>query len=167
MSKTQENLKAAFAGESQANRKYLAFAKVAEAEGKLGIARLFRVAAEGETIHALNHLRTLGEIKSTAENLKVAIDGETHEFETMYPGFIKEAREEGEKGAEISFNSANEVEKIHQRMYSEALAKIEAGEDIDLVEYKICEICGNVFVGEEPDNCPICRAPKGKFYSIV
>lgn len=167
MSKTQENLKAAFAGESQANRKYLAFAKAAEAEGKPGVARLFRAAAEGETIHALNHLRTLGEVKTTAENLKAAIAGETHEFETMYPQFIKEAQEEGEKGAEISFNGANEVEKIHQQMYSAALAKIETGEDADLAEYKVCEVCGNVFVGAVPDTCPICKAPSSKFYLIA
>jgi rubrerythrin len=167
MSKTQDNLKAAFAGESQANRKYLAFAKAAEAEGKPGVARLFRVAAEGETVHALNHFRTLGEVRTTAENLKAAIAGETHEFETMYPQFIKEAQEEGEKGAEISFNSANEVEKIHQQMYSAALARIEAGEDVDLAEYKVCEICGNVFVGEIPENCPICKAPREKFKQVL
>jgi len=167
MSKTRENLEAAFAGESQANRKYLAFAKAAEAEGKLGVARLFRVAAEGETIHALNHLRTLGEIKSTAENLEAAIAGETHEFEIMYPGFIKEAQEEGERGAEISFNSANEVEKIHQQMYSEALKAIHNGNDIETSEYYICGVCGYPALGEVPGKCPVCGAPKEKFYPVV
>lgn len=167
MSKTQENLKAAFAGESQANRKYLAFAKAAEAEGRPGVAKLFRAAAQGETVHALNHLRTLGGVNTTVENLKAALEGETYEIEQMYPQFIKEAQEEGEKAAEMSFNGANEVEKIHQQMYREALSRVEAGEDVDLAEYNVCEICGNVFVGEVPDACPICKAPKEKFYSVA
>ena len=166
MSKTQEDLKAAFAGESQANRKYLAFAKAAEKEGKPNLAKLFLAAAEGETVHAHKHLANLSGVKSSAENLKEAIAGETYEIETMYPGFIADAQAEGEKAAEIGFMGANEVEKQHQRRFQQALEKIEAGEDIEALEYYICPICGNLFDGELPDNCPICKAAKASFYQI-
>lgn len=167
MSKTKDNLKAAFAGESQANRKYLAFAKAAEIEGKNNLAKLFRAVAEGETVHALNHLRNLGEVKNSVENLKTAIAGETYEIETMYPDFIASAQEEGEKSAEISFSGANEIEKMHQRSYQEALAEIEAGNDISAKEYFVCGICGYLAEGEAPDNCPICKALKEKFTLIA
>ncbi len=166
MSKTQENLKAAFAGESQANRRYLAFAKVAEAEGKTNLANLFRVVAEGETIHALKHLNNMGEVKDSIENVKAAIAGETYEIETMYPGFIAEAEQEGEGGAKMSFFGANEVEKTHQAVFTKALEAVEAGNDIPETEYHICSVCGELFEGQVPDNCPICKAPKEKFYSI-
>jgi len=162
MSKTTEDLKAAFAGESQANRKYLAFAKVAEVEGKANLAKLFRAVAEGETIHALKHLNTLGEIKTSLENVKAALAGETYEIETMYPSFIADAQAEGEKAAEMSFTGANEVEKIHQGQFAAALAKVEAGEDIEAKEYHVCPVCGNLFDGELPDNCPICKVSKEK-----
>lgn len=166
MSKTQENLKAAFAGESQANRKYLAFAKAAEAEGKTNLAKLFRVVAEGETIHALKHLNVLGEVKASVENLKAAIAGETYEIETMYPEFISAAEEEGEGGAKISFIGANEVEKTHQAVFQKALEAIESGNDIDEVQYHICSVCGELFEGDVPESCPICKMPKEKFYTI-
>ncbi|EKE25211.1 MAG: rubrerythrin [uncultured bacterium] len=166
MSKTTEGLKAAFAGESQANRKYLAFAKVAEAEGKINLAKLFRAVAEGETIHALKHLNTLGEVKNSTENVKTALAGETYEIEKMYPEFIVAAQDEGEKAAEISFTGANEVEKVHQAQFKAALAKVEAGEDIDEKEYHVCSVCGNLFDGELPDNCPICKVPKEKFIKM-
>ncbi|NTV40955.1 MAG: rubrerythrin family protein [Candidatus Moranbacteria bacterium] len=166
MSKTQENLKAAFAGESQANRKYLAFAKVAEAEGKTNLAKLFRVVAEGETVHALKHLNNLGEVKDSVENVKAAIAGETYEVETMYPEFIAAAEEEGNGAAKVSFIGANEVEKIHQATFRKALEAVEAGNDIPEVQYHICSVCGELFEGEVPDNCPVCKAPKEKFYSI-
>lgn len=166
MSKAQEGLKTAFAGESQANRKYLAFAKVAEAEGKTNLAKLFRAVAEGETIHALKHLNTLGEVKNSTENVRAAISGETYEIETMYPEFIQAAQEEGEKAAEISFIGANEVEKVHQKLFKEALMKVEAGEDISEKEYHVCPICGNLFTDEIPDNCPICKAAKASFYKM-
>lgn len=166
MSKTQENLKAAFAGESQANRRYLAFAKVAEAEGKVNLAKLFKVVAEGETIHALKHLNVLGEVKDSIENVKAAIAGETYEIETMYPEFIDEAENEGNGAAKISFIGANEVEKTHQAAFRKALEAVETGSDIAEVQYHVCSICGELFEGEVPDNCPICKAPKEKFYSI-
>lgn len=166
MNKTQQDLRAAFAGESQANRKYLAFAEAAEREGKNNLAKLFRAVAEGETIHALKHLKTLGEVKSSLENVKSALAGETYEIETMYPGFIVDAQNENEKAAEVSFTGANEVEKVHQKHFQEALAKIEAGEDIEEKEYLVCPICGNLFDSEIPDNCPICKVSKEKFYQI-
>ncbi len=166
MSKTQENLKAAFGGESQANRKYLAFAKAAETEGRMNLAKLFRAVAEGETIHALKHLGVLGEVKSSVENLKAAIAGETYEIESMYPAFIEQAQEDGEGSAKVSFIGANEVEKSHQASFSKALEEIETGGDIEEKEYTICSVCGNLFEGEAPDVCPVCKFPKEKFYKI-
>ena len=167
MSKTQEDLKAAFAGESQANRKYLAFAKAAEKEGKANLAKLFRAVAEGETVHALKHLGNLGEIKDSAENLKSAIAGETYEIETMYPGFIADAENEGEKGAHLSFFGANEVEKTHQREFMAALSQVEDGIDIAGQKYFVCQVCGQLELAEAPENCPICKAPKTSLIEIV
>lgn len=121
MSKTVENLKDAFAGESQANRKYLAFADKAESEGKPGVAKLFRAAAAAETIHAHAHLRLLKGIGSTEENLKSAIEGETYEFKSMYPEMMKDAEAEGENAVSRYFGFANEAEKIHAELYTAAL----------------------------------------------
>ncbi len=163
MQKTNINLMEAFAGESQANRKYLAFAKKAEDEGFKQIAKLFRAAADAETVHALNHLRELGEIKSTKENLQAAIGGETHEFESMYPQMIADAEKEGMKGALRSFNYANEVEKIHAELYKKALDNLGKNE---VVDYHVCQVCGNTVEGEAPDKCPICGAPKKSFKKI-
>ena len=165
MSKTEDNLAAAFAGESQANRKYLAFAVKAETEGQMGLAKLFRVAAEGETVHALNHLQALGGVKETAENLKSAIAGETYEVETMYPGFIAELQA-GEAAAKMSFTNAERVEEIHQRMFQKALEKLEAGEEILEPEYYVCGVCGYPAVGEAPEVCPICGAPRSQFKKV-
>ncbi len=166
MSKTHDDLKAAFAGESQANRKYLAFAQAAEKENKPNLAKLFRAVAEGETIHAIKHFTTLGEVKSSLENVKAALAGETYEIETMYPEFIKDAQAEGEKAAEISFTGANEVEKIHQGQFGAALKEVEAGNDIPAQKYYVCQICGQLELGEAPDNCPVCKAPKAKFVQM-
>jgi rubrerythrin len=163
MSKTEKNLQEAFAGESQANRKYLAFAKKAESEGYKQIAKLFRAAAEAETVHALSHLRELGGIKSTKENLEVAIGGETHEFQSMYPQMIGDADAEGQKGALRSFHLANEVEKIHAGLYSKALENLGNNPDVD---YHVCQVCGNTVEGEPPDKCPICGAPKKMFKKV-
>lgn len=163
MSNTENNLKEAFAGESQANRKYLAFAKKAEDEGFKQIARLFRAAAEAETVHAYNHLRELGGIKSTKENLEEAINGESYEFQKMYPQMIKDAEAEGIKGALRSFNFANEVEKIHAELYRKALENI--GKNL-VVDYYVCQICGNTVEGEPPDECPICKAKKQAFKKV-
>lgn len=161
MSKTEKNLQDAFAGESQANRRYLAFAKKADKEGHPQTARLFRAAAE--TVHAHAHLKQLDGIKSTKENLEAAISGETFEFENMYPQMIKEAEEEGNKGALRSFNLANEVEKIHADLYKKALDNLGSNKDTD---YYVCEVCGYTAEGEAPDECPVCKAKKKAFKKI-
>jgi len=166
MSKSEENLKAAFAGESQANRKYLAFAKKADADGKKQVAKLFRAAADAETVHALNHLNVMGGVKSTAENLKEAVAGETHEYTEMYPGMIKDAEDEGNAEAKASFEKANKVEQVHANLYKEALAAVESGKDLEGKDIHVCQVCGNTFVGDVPDNCPICGVPKQSFKKI-
>lgn len=161
--KTIENLKQAFAGESQANRKYLAFAKKAEEEGYRQVAKLFRAAGEAETVHAHNHLGVLGGIKSTKENIQEAVDGETYEFKNMYPKMIKEAEVEGETEAKKSFNYANKVEEIHANFYKKYLDNIDSIGEIDLY---VCQRCGNTVEGSAPDACPICGAPKSMFKKI-
>jgi len=163
MSKTEKNLQDAFAGESQANRKYLAFAKKAEQEGYKQVAKLFRAAAEAETVHAHNHLRTLGGIKSTKENLEEAISGESYEFQKMYPQMIEDAKVEDKKGALQSFNYANEVEKIHAELYKKAITNLGKNPEVD---YYVCQVCGNTVEGEPPDKCPICNSPKKMFKKI-
>lgn len=163
MSNTEKNLKEAFAGESQANRKYLAFAKKAEEEGYKTVAALFKAAAEAETIHAHNHLRELKGIKSTKENLMEAINGETFEFQSMYPKMIEEAKAESNNGALRSFNYANEVEKVHAGLFKKALENLEKKES---VTYYVCPICGNTFENDAPDKCPICNAAKSSFIKI-
>jgi len=162
--KTLENLMAAFAGESQANRKYLAFAKKAEEEGYPKIAKLFRSAAEAETIHALKHFEVAGKIGSTLENLKAAVAGETHEFTEMYPEFIKEAESLGDKDAVRSFNLAAKAEAVHANLYKEALKALEAGSDLD-GEFYICPVCGNI-EKTKPERCPICGVPGEKFFQV-
>jgi len=163
MANTEKNLLEAFAGESQANRKYLAFARKAEEEGYRQIAKLFRAAAEAETVHALNHLRELGGIKSTKENLEAAINGESYEFQKMYPEFIKDAKAEGKESALRSFNFANEVEKIHAELYRKALENLGRNPEVD---YYVCQVCGNTVEGAPPDECPICGAKKEAFKKI-
>ncbi|WP_333656032.1 rubrerythrin family protein [Dissulfurispira sp.] len=163
MSKVEKDLLEAFAGESQANRKYLAFAKKAEEEGYRQVAKLFRAAAEAETVHAHNHLREAGGIKSTKENLDEAINGETYEFQKMYPQMIEDAKTEGNNGALRSFNFANEVEKIHAELYKKALENLGKNPDVD---YYVCQVCGNTVENEAPDECPICGAKKQAFKEI-
>lgn len=163
MGKAEKDLLEAFAGESQANRKYLAFAKKAEEEGYKQVAKLFRAAAEAETVHAHNHLREVGGIKSTKENLNEAISGETYEFQKMYPQMIEDAKTEGNGGALRSFNFANEVEKIHAELYKKALENIGKNPDVD---YYVCQVCGNTVENEAPDECPICGAKKQAFKKI-
>ncbi len=163
MSKTEQNLSEAFAGESQANRKYLAFAKQADQEGYKQVAKLFRAAAEAETVHAHSHLRTLGGVKSTADNLQEAVNGETHEFKTMYPAMIEAAKAENEKAALRSFTFANEVEKIHAALYEKALSNLEELEETD---YYVCSVCGYTCENAPPDDCPVCKS-KAKAFSKV
>ncbi len=164
MSKTENNLKEAFAGESQANRKYLAFAKKAEVEGHPQVAKLFRAAAEAETVHAHTHLRTLKGVNSTADNLKEAINGETHEFKSMYPPMIAEAKAEGNEAAVRTFTYANEVEKVHAALYQKALDSL--GKPAAAVDYYVCTVCGYTCEQEAPDECPVCKAKKKAFVKV-
>ena len=163
---TTQNLKDAFAGESQANRKYLAFAKKAQEEGFPQIAKLFRAAAEAETIHAHAHLRVLGGVKGTADNLKAAIEGEGFEFEKMYPQFVQQAQAEGQKDAVRSFSLAMAVEKIHHGLYTGALTTFQSGKDLPAESIWVCPVCGNTVAGSAPDACPVCGAPKAKFTEV-
>ena len=164
MSKSEDNLKEAFAGESQANRKYLAFAAKADQEGFPQAARLFRAAAEAETVHAHAHLRALKGIKSTKENLKEAVAGETHEFKSMYPGMIETAKAEGNKEAERTFHFANEVEKIHAGLYQQMLDNLDNAKDA--YSYYVCPVCGYTVEREAPETCPVCGA-KGKMFKKI
>jgi rubrerythrin len=164
MSKTENDLKEAFAGESQANRTYLAFAKKAEQEGYKQVARLFRAAAEAETVHAHAHLRELGGVKSTKENLGTAITGETHEFKSMYPAMIEDAKAEDNKGALRSFTYANDVEKIHAALYQKALDGL--GKEEKDADYYVCQVCGMTVEGEAPDECPVCKSKKQAFKKV-
>lgn len=157
--KTLENLMAAFAGESQANRKYLAYAKKAEAEGKINAAKLFRAAADAETLHAHKHFEVAGKIKSTAENLKDAVGGETYEYKSMYPDFLKAAEEEGHQEAIRTFTYALKAEEVHARLYEEALANLDSTEE---VFYYLCPVCGNIEKAV-PEKCFICGVPGEKF----
>lgn len=163
---TQENLSAAFAGESQANRKYLAFAKKAESEGFPQVAKLFRAAAEAETIHAQAHLRAMGGIKSTVDNLQTAVDGEGYEFREMYPPFLKIAQEEGSKSAEVSFKNALAVEEIHHELYQGAFEAVKAGNDLPEKKLFVCEVCGHTVYDEAPEKCPVCNAPQAKYTEV-
>ena len=163
MSKTEQNLRDAFAGESQANRTYLAFAQQAEKEGHPQVAKLFRAAGAAETVHAHAHLRALGEIGNTTENLKVAVAGETHEFKSMYPVMIEAAKEEGNKTAERSFAFANEVEKVHAELYQKALDNLDSIKDAD---YHVCSVCGMTVENEAPDTCPVCGANGSAFFKV-
>jgi rubrerythrin len=166
MSSTKDNLQNAFAGESQANRKYLFFAEKAAQEGHKQVAKLFRAAADAETVHAKNHLKVMGGIKSTRENLLAAKGGENYEFTEMYPGFIKQAEADGEDKAKDSFGLANEVEQIHHGLFNAALSRIEKGETIEEKAIHVCQYCGNTVEGEAPEKCPVCGAPKKMFKLI-
>jgi rubrerythrin len=163
MNKTDGNLKAAFAGESQANRRYLAFAQKAEEEGFTQAAKLFRAAAEAETIHALNHFRITGEIKSTLDNLNAALSGETFEFQKMYPEYLVIAKKENKQAA-WSFDVANKVEQIHAKLYQKAIDALKNKKEMAKVDYYVCGTCGNTVEGEAPEKCPICGSPRAKFF---
>jgi len=164
MSKTQENLAEAFAGESQASRKYHHFAIAAEQEGFAQIARLFRAAALAETIHAGNHLKALGGISSTKENLQKAIEGEHYEVNTMYPAFHQDSEAEGDKKASRAFKYAWEVEKEHEELYKQALATLE--QSAEMAEYYVCPVCGHTHAGKPTTNCPVCGTLATKFIRV-
>ena len=163
MSKSEQNLSEAFAGESQANRKYLAFAKQADKEGYAQVAKLFRAAADAETIHAHNHLSALKGVGNTEKNLKEAIAGETHEFKSMYPGMIADAEAEGDKAATRTLSYANEVEKVHAALYQKALENM-AG--LEAVDYYVCSVCGYTCEKEPPEKCPVCNSNAKAFHKV-
>ena len=157
--KTLDNLMEAFAGESQANRKYLAYSKKAEKDGNLNASKLFKAASDAETLHALKHFEVAGKIGSTADNLKDAVAGETHEYTDMYPDFVKEAEATGNKAALMSFTFAMKAEEVHAKLYQEALENLEQTEE---VFYYLCPVCGNI-EKVRPDKCSICGVPGDKF----
>ncbi len=160
---TEDNLKSAFAGESQAHMKYLIFADKAEEEGRLNVARLFRAIAYAEQVHAANHLNALGTVGSTSVNLQAAIGGETYEVEEVYPAYKAVAELQEERRAMQSMNFALEAEKIHAGMYQKAKQAVDGGSDIKLGDLFICSVCGYTVEGEAPGRCPVCGAVKGKF----
>jgi len=167
MTKTDENLAEAFAGESQANRKYLAYGAAAASEGLPQVAKLFRAVAAAETIHAHAHLRALGGVKKTAENLAAAISGEKHEFESMYPGFVATAEAEGNHAATISMKNALAVENIHYGLFKGALDAVAAGGDLPEADIHVCDVCGHTVIGDSPDRCPVCGAGKARFSQVA
>ena len=163
MGSTLDNLKEAFAGESQANRKYLAFAKKADEEGHPQAARLFRAAAAAETVHAHNHLNVIGDVGSTLDNLKAAYEGEHHEFTKMYPDFLEKAKGEGNNAALQTFHWANEVEKVHGALYQKAAEALDSMTD---APYYVCQRCGYTVESSAPDKCPVCGASSDQFDKI-
>jgi rubrerythrin len=167
MEKTSENLKNAFAGESQANRRYLAFSQKADEEGFSQAAKLFRAAAEAETVHALNHVRIMGEVKTTVQNLDAAVAGETFEYKKMYPEYIEASRMEQNTQATWSFNVANQVEKVHADLFAKAAKALKTGQDLPKVDYYACSVCGNTVESEAPEKCPVCGNPKSKFFKVA
>ena len=164
---TPDNLQAAFAGESQASQKYLAFAAKADTEGHPQIAKLFRAAAAAESVHARAHLHVMQGVGDTKGNLQAAIDGERYEFKEMYRDFIQEAEKDGNRGAVVSFRNAMEVEKIHHDIYTKAMEVLTAGNDLASAAIHVCDVCGNTVVGEVPGNCPVCGAPKSRFNEVT
>lgn len=160
---TADNLSAAFAGESQAHMRYLIFADKAEQEGKPNVARLFRAISFAEQVHATNHLRELGNVGSTVDNLAAAIGGETFEVEEMYPAYLSVARLQDEQGAQRSMTGALETEKVHMDMYKDARQAVESGRDVVIGPIGICQVCGFTIEGQAPDKCPVCGAPADRF----
>ena len=166
MPTTKENLKAAFAGESQANQKYRAFAKKAERDGFPNIAKLFKTAAEAERIHAEGHLGALDGIGTTVENIKEAIGGETYEYTEMYPPMLDQAEKDAHK-AKRMFKYAVDAEDVHAQLYKLALAAAEAGKDLEVTEFYLCPVCGHIEFGKPEDNCPICGTLASKYVKLV
>jgi len=166
MSTTTENLKEAFAGESQANQKYRAFAKRAELDGFPNVAKLFRTTAEAERIHAEGHLRSLEGIGSTKDNLQAAVEGETYEFTTMYPPMLEQARTDNH-GAKTMFGFALKAEAVHAELYKQALAAVAAGQDFSEMSFYLCPVCGHIEFGKPPETCPICGAKAERFGQVA
>ncbi len=165
MPTTQDDLATAFAGESQANRRYLAFARQAEKEGLPQIAKLFRAAADAETIHALAHLANSGGVGKTLQNLEAAVAGETYEFTEMYPPMVERAKAEGHR-AKTMLGFANAAERVHARLFTQALEAMKSGKDLSQMEVFLCPVCGDIEFGAPPEKCPICGAPAAKFQRV-
>ncbi len=165
MATTESNLKEAFAGESQANRKYLAFARKAEQEGFKNVARLFRTTAEAETIHALSHFGAMDGIGSTADNLRAAVAGETYEYKEMYPPMLQQAIAEDHRAKKM-FGYATKAEAVHAKLYQEALDAVAQGKDLTETRFYLCPVCGHIEFGEPPAVCPICGTKREKFNQI-
>jgi len=165
MADTDSNLKDAFAGESQANRKYLAFARKAEQEGFSNVARLFRAAAEAETIHALGHLSAMGGVGSTADNLRAAVAGETYEYTQMYPPMLQQAIADDHRGKRM-FGYAMKAEAIHAKLYQMALEAVSQGRDLAETRFYLCPVCGHIELGTPPATCPICGTKAEKFEEV-
>ena len=166
MSETSDNLNDAFAGESQANQRYLAFARKAQKDGFDQVAKLFRAAAAAETVHAQNHFETKGGVRKTLHNLKAAAEGEAQEFRDMYPAFIDKAKEEGNSDARQTFHYANKVEEIHHELYQKAIDAVEDGDDLPEKDIYVCTQCGNTVEDQAPQSCPICGAPQEDFMLV-
>ena len=166
MATTEDNLKSAFAGESQANRKYLAFAKKAEDEGFVNVGRLFRTAAEAETIHALGHLNAMEGVGPTAENLQAAIAGETYEYTEMYPPMLQQAEADKHK-AQRMFRYAMRAEAVHAKLYQMALEAVAQGKDLAETSFYLCPVCGHIELGKPPDSCPICATRGERFLKVA
>ncbi len=164
---TQKNAMDAFAGESQANRKYLAFSEKAAAEGFTNIATLYKAASEAEAIHAAKLLKVLGAVNVTEKNLEGSIEGETHEYTSMYPGFIREAEVEKKSDAVLAFSQAMKAEEVHAGLYKKALAALKAGHDLEREKIFLCPVCGNIEIGKAPDKCPICGVFGKQFREIT
>ncbi len=165
MATTESNLKTAFAGESQANRKYLAFAKKAEQDGFTNVARLFRTAAEAETIHALGHFAALNGIGTTLDNVRAAMGGETYEYTEMYPPMLEQAKTDNHS-AKRMFNYALKAEEVHAKLYQMALEALQQGHDLSGVDFYLCPVCGNIEMGKAPEACPICGTKGEKFVKM-
>lgn len=166
MSSTSENLQEAFAGESQANQKYRAFAKAAEKEGLVNIAKLFKTTAEAERIHAEGHLKAMEKVGSTVENLQGAIDGETYEFTTMYPPMVEQAQSDGHK-AKTMFTFAVKAEAVHAMLYKKAIEAAKAGKDLDVSNFYLCPVCGHIELGNPPEKCPVCGAKQSAYVTVA
>jgi rubrerythrin len=163
---TEDNLKAAFAGESQAHMKYLSFAQKAESEGKPNVARLFRAVSLAEQYHASGHLRVLGGVGNSGENLAAAIGGETFEVNEMYPGYLAVAAAQEETQAQRSMTWALEAEKVHAGLYARAKHAVDAGQDVTMGKVYVCGVCGWTGEGDAPDKCPLCGAPAARFVTF-
>lgn len=167
MGKTSENLKAAFAGESQARNKYTAYAKKATVDGLPNVAKLFRAAADAEEVHALRHWKALGMVRDTLQNLEDGLAGETYEVVEMYPDFLAQAEKEQEISAAHAFRGALEAEKVHMKLYGEAIGVVkESGKDIGDFRVYTCEVCGYTHVGDPLEKCPVCGVPWSKFHEV-